>query len=283
MQIAKRALAVARAFFLFGAVLSTSTCSSYLFDPADGIDSLARDNGFKRVTFQTSVFTLVGYGSPRELGNGQTLKIYIEGDGNAWKTRRLPSNDPTPLNPVALRLAVKDVSPILYLARPCQIVRGANRRSCDVRYWTSARFSREVVTAMNEAINSFIGRSRNIRITLVGYSGGGALATILAAIRNDVVKLITVAGTLDHEAWTRHHRVSSLVQSLNPADYAERIASLPQYHFIGAKDKIVPSLVYDSYARRLGAGHRSKSLLIPGFTHKCCWEQKWQQLLSATE
>ncbi len=53
------------------------------------------------------------------------MVVYIEGDGRAYVNRRTPSNDPTPGNPMALRLALADPSlRVLYLGRPCQYTRG---------------------------------------------------------------------------------------------------------------------------------------------------------------
>jgi hypothetical protein len=44
------------------------------------------------------------------------------------------------------------------------------------------------------------------------------VASLVAARRHDVVRLVTVAGNLDHLAWTTLHGVSPLTGSLNPAD-----------------------------------------------------------------
>ena len=49
------------------------------------------------------------------------ISIYIEGDGRAWETKYRLSEDPTPSNPVALRLAAVDpAANIAYIARPGQ-------------------------------------------------------------------------------------------------------------------------------------------------------------------
>ncbi|GAB2181920.1 hypothetical protein DLREEDagrD3_21430 [Denitratisoma sp. agr-D3] len=47
------------------------------------------------------------------------------------------------------------------------------------------------------------------RLTLVGYSGGAA--ALLAARCSDVVRLVTIAGNLDHRAWTRYHHITTLL------------------------------------------------------------------------
>jgi hypothetical protein len=50
---------------------------------------------------------------------GSDLSIYLEGDGLAWVSRTEPSRDPTPDNPIALRLAAIDSAPnVIWIARP---------------------------------------------------------------------------------------------------------------------------------------------------------------------
>jgi hypothetical protein len=51
--------------------------------------------------------------------------LYIEGDGYAWKNRHEPSNDPTPMNPVAMRLAAADPHPLGHLYRASLPVRAS--------------------------------------------------------------------------------------------------------------------------------------------------------------
>jgi hypothetical protein len=41
----------------------------------------------------------------KRIGWVNSLRVYIEGDGFAWKSRTQPSGNPTPHNPVALKLA----------------------------------------------------------------------------------------------------------------------------------------------------------------------------------
>jgi hypothetical protein len=70
--------------------------------------------------------------------------------------------------------------------------------------------------------------------------------TILAAQRDDVVKLITVAASLNHKAWTDFHRISPLTGSLNSADYREQLATVEHVNFVGEGDTVVPQfLAYD--------------------------------------
>ncbi|WP_414683398.1 lipase family protein, partial [Methylophaga sp. UBA5088] len=142
------------------------------------------------------------------------LTIYIEGDGLAWLNRRKISSDPTPVDPLVLKLAVHDKQAV-YLARPCQYVKSDR---CDKKLWTSARFSTEVVESMNQAVTELKNQFQASSLRLIGYSGGGAIATLLAAERNDVDQLVTVTGNLDTTAWTEMQHISALTDSLNPAD-----------------------------------------------------------------
>jgi hypothetical protein len=64
-----------------------------------------------------------------------------------------------------------------------------------------------VISASNQAVDALKQRYGAQEIVLVGYSGGGAVAALVAARRTDVVRLVTVAGNLDHLAWTHLHSV----------------------------------------------------------------------------
>jgi len=147
----------------------------------------------------------------------QPLTIYIEGDGLAWRSRSEPSDDPTPRQMTGLTLAAADPgSNVIYLARPCQFTPMAANPRCQVDYWTGKRFSEEVVASMNLAVSHFARQAPGQAIHLAGYSGGGAVAVLIAARRNDIASLRTVAGNLDHAAVNRLHRVSHMPASLNP-------------------------------------------------------------------
>ncbi len=73
-------------------------------------------------------------------------------------------------------------------------------------------------------------------LTLVSYSGGGAVATLVAARRNDVHNLVTVAGVLDHELWTRNHHLSPSTGSLNLADVWPGLTNIAQSQDVGLAD-----------------------------------------------
>ncbi|MDD4183555.1 MAG: alpha/beta hydrolase, partial [Candidatus Omnitrophica bacterium] len=208
------------------------------------------------------------------------ISIYIEGDGNAWITRNCLSNDPTPKIPLVLELASIDESAnVAYLARPGQYSKNLAIKVEPV-YWSGKRFSREVIGSMSEAIGQLIELAKTNKINLIGYSGGGAVAVLIAAQRNDIVSLRTIAGNLDIEAVSKYHNVSSLAGSLNPIDFAQKIKNLPQRHFIGSKDTIVPSFIAESFVKHAGDKDSSRITVVEGATHTKGWIACWKELLA---
>ena len=210
--------------------------------------------------------------------------IYIEGDGKAWVNRNNPSKDPTPINPVALHLASKDdAENVAYLARPCQFTGSSDKEvACDSDYWTGRRFSQEVIDSYNTALDEIKQRYDITGFNLVGYSGGGAIASILAAQREDVLTLRTVAGNLDHRAHSAYHKVSYLQGSMNPTDFAGRLTAIPQVHFTGGQDDVVPPAILESYLQQVGPSNCIQYKLVQEAAHDKGWVDKWPELLGIT-
>jgi len=261
------------------ALLCLTACASrYSVSERQGqAQRLAREADWVAQRLQVPGFDFMAY-VPQRWRSGPELTVYIEGDGLAWLTPTRPSSNPTPLNPVGLKLALAHpAGEVAYLGRACQYL-GANAAGCDPRYWTEERFSPEVVQAMSTAVSQLKAQRHAQRIILVGYSGGGALAVLLAAQRSDVQRIVTVAGNLDTQAWTQRHGLGELVGSINPADWARRVAHIPQWHFVGAQDSnIVPALV-QGYAAQLPPHSPAHVLVLDGFTHSCCWAEGWAAL-----
>lgn len=213
----------------------------------------------------------------RGLGrSAKPLHVYIEGDGHAWRTRHRPSRDPTPRDPVALRLAMADPAPaVAYIGRPCQYL--ADVSGCPRRYWTSHRYAPEVVAALAEVVRDLAARhGARGQPVLVGYSGGGALAVLLAARGAPASAVVTVAANLDLAAWTSLHGVSPLSGSLDPAQ--ERAAgAIPQRHLVGERDRVVPPSVVRAFAAATGLPVAAVRV-VPGFDHHCCWAREWPRL-----
>lgn len=261
--------------------LMLAACASISLDERRAASARIGTNaGWQRLDIDAGEFLLAAFVPPGHR-TADTLTVYIEGDGLAWLDSSTPSFDPTPLDPLALRLALRDsAAATAYLARPCQYVSGTDSRGCAQKYWTSHRFAPEVISATGRAVDQLKKRSGAQRLVLVGYSGGGAVAALVAAERSDVTQLITIAGNLDHRAWTSGHGLTPLSGSLNPADAWARLRQIPQKHYVGGKDEDVPVSVARAYAARFPIGERPRILVEPSFDHHCCWETRWPALMS---
>lgn len=243
-------------------------------------DSLAAPAGLTRELIKTDGFVLTAYA--RVTRPDKALDVYIEGDGLAWISRNEPSLDPTPREAAGLALAAADPAPnVVYLARPCQFTPMALNPRCAVPYWTGKRFAPDVVVSMNEAVSQFAARAPEQRVNLVGYSGGGALAVLIAGRRADVASIRTVAGNLDDEFINRLHQVSPMPASANPADFANRIAAIPQVHFSGAVDTVVPPAVAQRFVHLTGK-QCAQTRTVPDMTHDGNWSRLWPALLTVT-
>lgn len=241
-------------------------------------DRLASKAGWKKLRIPTDEFILSAY-VPKSNVQADTLTVYIEGDGLVWLSPSQASSDPTPRNPIGLQLALfHPRGAAAYLARPCQYVEGKDVKNCKQEYWTDGRFAIEVINASNQAVGKLMQRVGANNLVLIGYSGGGAVAALVAARRTDVVQLITVAGNLDHRAWTKMHHVLPLDKSLNPADEWESLARIPQRHLVGERDEIVSRAVTDSFVSHFPLKQRPEVRVIPKFDHVCCWVEQWRTL-----
>lgn len=199
--------------------------------------------------------------------------IYLEGDGNPWHKGRVPSANPTSQQKLALRLMLQDSSDSLYLDRPCYGY-PTPPAPCADTWWTSARYSESVVTAMNEALSSLQTELGAKPLVLIGHSGGGTLALLLAERRNDVRGVVTLAGNLAPHAWAAHHGYLPLSESLTP-EPAKLPATLLQWHYVGKHDRNIP-LELSSAALQNAP---DAELISISSDHNCCWLKHWPSIL----
>ncbi|KJV57174.1 serine hydrolase family protein [Orientia chuto str. Dubai] len=198
--------------------------------------------------------------------------FYIEGDGLIYYNNSI-SDNPTPLLPLVLELAIIDPRPnVVYIARPCQYVSPSLQQNCKKEYWTSKRFAKEVVEAINEVI---IKISNNQPSDIIGYSGGGGLAVLVAAINPNIKTITTIAGNLDHIAFNNFHNSPHMTDSLNPIDYAESVKNIPQLHLTGIEDKIVPLFIIDKFAKH---ANFAKVIKFKSISHDKGWKSIWQNI-----
>lgn len=209
-------------------------------------------------------------------GRGRRLHVYLDGDGTPWVRGRYPARNPTPRRPLALDLLALDPAPVLYLNRPCYGT-ASLPPPCRAWLWTHGRYSEEVVAALDAALDQALALTGHRSLVLLGYSGGGSLAVLLANRRRDVDAVVTVAANLEIGAWTRHHGYEPLDGSLNPAAVAPAPPAVLRWHLLGGRDRRVPPAVTRAGA---AADPHARVLEYPDFDHVCCWQRAWPQTLA---
>ena len=236
--------------------------------------TIAQRGGLQSFKIDTGMFGLAGF---YKKGTGSEAVLYIEGDGFAWIDRYTISGNPTPKNPLALKLAALDTAAnVFYLARPCQYVDLATELNCTNAYWTHARFAPKIIDAFDQALDRIRAVTGMQKFHLVGFSGGGAVAALLAARRDDITSLRTIAGNLDPVALNAAKKVSPLTGSLNPMQVAEKINRIPQTHYSGAEDQVVPGWVAGNFARAGDNPRCIRPYSVPGAGHMNGWERFWK-------
>lgn len=240
--------------------------------PQQALSELPSQYGHRLEVISAHPFPLLA-GLPPAAPASPRLRVYVEGDGHAWATRSQPSLDPTPRKLLVARLAFDDPTPSVYLARPCQFVSAAG---CHTGLWTNERFSRQVLASLGEALDALKQRYGNSEFELIGYSGGAALALLLAAHREDVAQVQTLAGNLSPHQWVESLRLTPLQGSLEPLDYAHRLAAIPQRHLVGDRDKVVPANLSLRYIHSLETAACVERVVLVGVSHDQGWEVKWR-------
>jgi pimeloyl-ACP methyl ester carboxylesterase len=236
--------------------------------PAQRIDREAARYAFTRTVVRGTRFEhlVLRHGAAQ---SDRALHVYIEGDGSPYVDERSIARDPTPRTPVMLRLMALDPAPSVYVGRPCYFALQPVA-DCSPIYWTVARFSTEVVDSMAAVIER---EHAGAPVVLLGHSGGGALAVLLAQRLPNVQAVVTVAGNLDTAAWTALHGYSPLDRSLNPADRA--LTGVPRVlHLAGEGDTVVPPDLITAAAAKIGGEVR-----IVAARHGCCWDAIWPAVL----
>ena len=260
-------------------ILFFSACSSKVPTVESRIQtafSYADKNNLKYEIIHTNNFDLFSLQNKNLFC--ENLNVYIEGDGLSFLNKNRISPNPTPVNSTILNLLSFDKSSCkVYIARPCQYYTSS---SCNTSFWTNKRFSPEVINSFNEAMDYLKVKYKNNSFTLIGHSGGGAVATILSSYRSDVKYLVTIAGNLDIEKWVQLKRLTPLYGSLNPKNFTNDLKNLKQYHLVGKDDEVLPKELFFSYLNsfedKSNVGYK-----IINANHNCCFEKDFQNIINS--
>lgn len=236
------------------------------------VHDLASLNDFERLEVAGPDFVHVVYRRPTR--SAARIHVYLEHDGLPWATPTRVSDDPTPRDPLALKLAIQDPESVIYLGRPCYFGM-AHTSQCSFLIWTRWRYSDQVISNMAAALRRVLGQHQP-EIVFFGHSGGGTLAWLLARHFPNTRAVVTVAANLDVDAWTALHGYTALSGSLSPADGPNLPPHILQVHYVGSEDTVVPSALVKNFVKQTPG---ALVFEYDGFDHRCCWERVWPAIL----
>ena len=244
-----------------------SACTS----PAQKFDNTATALNLKKEIVEGNNFQHVVYRRQGILN--PFLHVYLDGDGVLGYEGRV-ARDPTPRNPLMLKLISLDDGPAVYVGRPCY--HGMFMTSgCSSKLWTASRYSDEVISSTAKAIRNIAGEGKYECVSLFGYSGGGTVARLVAERLPCVHALITIAANLDINRWANYHGYARFSDSIDPILRPPLDPKIIQRHFVGGQDKVVPPSVAQNGITDL----TNAFVLIDGYDHVCCWDNLWPSIL----
>ncbi|MAI61405.1 MAG: hypothetical protein CBB87_02815 [Micavibrio sp. TMED27] len=198
---------------------------------------------------------------------GMPANIYIEGDGAIDEPEALNVFNPTPNNPVGLHLASRDnAKNLAYIARPCQFSGLlSDEQECNQEIWANHKeYGRAEIDAYNTLLDKMKARYGVTSFNLIGYDSGATLAALIAADREDVLSLRTVAGEFDNIAI---------------APYKRQLRNIPQLHLSGAQDTLNTPEHTQSFLQFIGQSACIKNTHIQEAAHFAGWVDKWPEQL----
>jgi pimeloyl-ACP methyl ester carboxylesterase len=243
-------------------------------NPTRSAEALARSFGLHKDIVAGAGFEHAVYRNSAPLRGG-ALHVYIDGDGTPYSQPTVVAADPTPRNPLMLRLMALDDAGSIYVGRPCYFAL-ARAPGCDLSYWTVRRYGPEVLASMEAVLRREAIDSGAAHLQLYGFSGGGTLAVLLAQRIDSVSRVVTIGANLDLAAWCGLHHYSPLVGSIDPAAERGSRADLEILHLVGENDANTPPALVLAAARARG-GERVR--VVAHFEHGCCWQSLWPDIL----
>jgi pimeloyl-ACP methyl ester carboxylesterase len=244
--------------------------------PYKQVDNFAAENNFNKQFISTKPFSIASF---HRISKNTTnnITVYLDGDGRSWIAggSRI-TRDPTSSSTMLFSLAKNDQQDnVIYMARPCQHSKqDIIDKVCTNKYWAGSRYSDEIVSAVNQALDQIKQQYHNQSFELVGFSGGGAIVTLVAARRNDIKKIRTIAGNLDLQEMDRFHKTIPLYESLDPIQVAKQVAHIPQVHYVGSKDIVVPPIIARNFKDASGNPDNIVIVEIKDASHESGWENK---------
>lgn len=262
--------------FLLTALLVFSGCDAqYNRMLVTEASEIASDANLAPETFKIGKFTIKAW--LRHARGSKETRVYFEGDGCAWvEGGTSPSSDPTPINPIGLKLASVDLSKsVVYLSRPGQY---ETAKITEQKYWTSHRFSPEVILAYQVILRQLKARLKAKKWHFLGYSGGAAIALLVASKTQNIAQITTFAGNFAPHEWTNCRSLSQLSGSLSPMNFTKKLRKIQQIHYVGAKDDVISLQSSQSYIHKLKGENSWQLIKVADFQHDSSWHVLWREL-----
>ena len=245
----------------------------------DQVSRIAEPAMMIRESIRTDLYPIATYERIHNQG-GQAI-VYIEGESRGSINSHTTRYNPTPLNPVALKMAVQDKSKnLIYISVPCANFTLDRIQACNQKYFKTHRFAPEVIASYNQVLDYYRKRYDIKGFHLVGFSGGGVVATLLAQQQPDILTLRTIAAPLDTQIAQRLSQTNSFSHSQNPSSDPFTLGVLPQHHFLGDKDEFVTPVILSSFLQEMGPSRCVRTSLISGPTHRDGWDERWPELMA---
>ncbi|MCK6390254.1 MAG: hypothetical protein L6Q40_04415 [Azonexus sp.] len=213
-------------------------------------------------------------------GRQTHVRVYIEGDGRPWiGGGNVVAPDPTPRTPHLLSLMALDPGPAIYLGRPCYFGL-VDAPVCEPALWTDARFSEQVVDAMASSLRHWLDAHPAVKhVTLVGHSGGGVIALLIAERLPPVVRVVAMASPVNVHRWVALHGYRPLHGSLDPSQTGLHRAGVNRLLLLGEQDANVPPDLFGPQAAALGIDVK----VIAGEGHLCCHAANWGEFIGSLD
>lgn len=201
------------------------------------------------------------------------LIVILEGDGRPWLYATRIARNPTVDDPLLWNWFSQWSGQALYLGRPCYFAPSLAQTdpACAPYWYTNGRYSAAVVDSLQQALQRL---APNRPLVLLGHSGGGTLAMLLAPELPHACAVVTLAGNLNVAAWVRAHGYSPLTGSLDPAREPPLPPRIGQWHLYSTQDRTIQASWILAEARR----QHAHAIAEPASSHDRGWRPFWPQL-----
>ena len=215
-----------------------------------------KSDKFDEKLMETEYFSIAVW-EKNSIQKGQPLRIYFEGDGN-----------PNPYHKVAFDLAEADTtSNVIYVARPCQ---WSDDKICKNKpeIYKASRFHPEIMREMQQLTEYLIRKHAAPAVELIGYDGGAVIALNMAT-KFPTIRVITVAGITDVNAYNEYHDLPKIEEDDmdNPADSLNLLAKIPQVHYVGKEDQETPRRLAERFVARMQRPTSAIVKVVPDIGH----------------